>query len=460
MRMLFRNVVAVCGIALATNANLAAEKLNLQSRIDPLARPLIEDGIAVGIVIGVVQEGETQILAYGETVKGSGVAPDGDTIYEIGSASKVFTGVLLADMVQEGLVELDDPLQKFLPEGVQVKGIDSKPITLEHLATHTSGLPRLPNNFRPANPSNPYADYRVEQIYSFLDVVEPSGPPGKFEYSNFGMGLLGHILALRQDKTYEQLLIDRIARPLGMNDTRIGLDEEQRKRFAPPYDSALEPNHHWDLPTMAGAGGIRSSCRDLLTFLNACLADDDKPLSQALRRSHANRHSLEDGFAVGLGWHIGRDGAMPFHNGMTGGYHSYFAIVPERKVGVVVLSNTATMEITELGQRSMRVACGETVKLPPRRKLIQVDRSVLEGYAGYYAVTPQLGLTVTVKGDKLFVQATGRQTLQIFPKTKTEFFYKAMDAEITFVPDEEGKVNQLILHQNGRIAKGTRQQAP
>jgi CubicO group peptidase (beta-lactamase class C family) len=448
--------VATYCITLAVSATLAAERLNLQSQVEPLARPLIEDEIAVGAVIGVVQDGQTQILAYGETVKGSRVAPDGDTIYEIGSVTKVFTGVLLADMVQAGLVQLDDPLQKFLPEGVQAPVFDGKPITLAHLATHSSGLPRLPNNLRPGDPSNPYADYRVEQMYAFLNGIKPSGPPGRFEYSNLGMGLLGHVLALRQGKTYEQLLIDRIAGPLGMKDTRIALDEQQRKRFAPPYDAALEPNRNWDLPTLAGAGAIRSSCRDLLTFLSACLADDDAPLSQALRRSYDIQHKLDNGSAIGLGWHIAPSG-MRMHNGMTGGYHAALAIVPQRKVGVVVLSNTASMEITELGQRVTRVACGETVEPPPRRKTTKLDRAVLARYAGYYAITPPFGLTVSVKDDKVFVQATGQQALQIFPKTKTEFFYKAVDAQITFVPDEEGQVNQLILHQNGRDLKGTRQ---
>jgi serine-type D-Ala-D-Ala carboxypeptidase/endopeptidase len=137
-------------VVLAVSAPAGA--LDLHEKIDPLAHPLIEDGIAVGIVIGVVREGETQILAYGETVKGGGRAPGGDTIYEIGSTTKVFTAALLAEMAQAGLVKLDDPLAKFLPDDAPALADDETPIRLEHLATHTSGLPRLPEQSSSGRP--------------------------------------------------------------------------------------------------------------------------------------------------------------------------------------------------------------------------------------------------------------------------------------------------------------------
>src|SRR5690606_11930309 len=136
-----------------------ARALDLQAAIDPLANELLDDGDAVGFVVGIYQDGETQIIGYGETEKGKGVAPDGETIYEIGSASKAFTGVLLADLVERGRVKLDDPMQKYLPKSAKDQLTNPTNITLEHLATHTSGLPRLPDNMQPADIANPYADY-------------------------------------------------------------------------------------------------------------------------------------------------------------------------------------------------------------------------------------------------------------------------------------------------------------
>ncbi len=144
-----------------------ADALDVRPVVDPLARQAIADHVAVGFTVGVLKEGQTQILGYGETVKDSGTVPGQDTEYEIGSISKVFTGVLLADMVERGLVKLDEPLRDFFPE-LKPFAADGPPITLEMLATHSSGLPRMPNNMRPADPTNPYADYTLEQLKAFL----------------------------------------------------------------------------------------------------------------------------------------------------------------------------------------------------------------------------------------------------------------------------------------------------
>jgi len=456
MPSLFKNIIAACGLALAVSAPAAA--LDLHGQIDPLAQPLIEDEVAVGIVIGVVRKGETQILAYGETVKGGDTAPDGDTIYEIGSTTKVFTAALLAEMAQAGLVKLDDPLAKFLPDEAPASPDENTPITLEHLATHTSGLPRLPGNLRPADPANPYADYSTEQLFGFLEKHKLQRPPGTYEYSNLGMGLLGQVLARHRETTYDDLLVKRVCQPLGLGDTRITLSEEQQKRLAPPYDAGFSPAKNWDLPTLAGAGAVRSSCRDMLMFLEANLAEDEAPLTGALRLTQEKRHTMENGSAIGLGWHITPDGAVLEHNGMTGGYHSYLALVPDRKIGVVVLSNTATMKITELGGLVRRVACGEEVKPLPRRKTVAIDPETLKSYAGFYAITPQFGLAVTAEGGTLWVEPTGQPKLQVFPESQTKFFFRVVEAEIAFQPDDDGKVNRLILRQSGRELEATRRE--
>src|SRR5262249_17975702 len=191
----------------------------------------------------------------------------------------------------------------------------------------------------PTDVFNPYADYTVAQMYAFLNGHKLRRPPGEYEYSNYGMGLLGHVLARHAGTTYEQLLIERIGAPLGMRDTRITLDERRRRRFAAPYNAALQPAKNWDLPTLPGAGAIRSTCHDLLKFIQANLASDEQPLTQALRLAHRTRHTKADGLAIGLGWHIARDGVTRWHNGMTGGYHGWLAVVPDREVGGGGLAN-------------------------------------------------------------------------------------------------------------------------
>ena len=434
----------------------SAPALDLRDKIDPLAAPLIEDGHVVGLVVGVFRNGETQILAYGETKKGSGEKPTGKTVYEIGSVTKAITGILLADMVRRGELKLDAPLQSLLPADVKLDVVDGKPITLEHVATHASGLPRLPDNFAPADPLNPYVDFTPELMYEFLRKHKLRRAPGKYEYSNLAMGLLGHELARSRKQTYEELFVERIAEPLDMDDTRITLADEQKKRLARPYDAALREVKNWDISTLVGAGGIRSTADDMLKFAAANLSDDEKPLTQSFQLSHEKHFGPESGPAVALGWHIARDGMTRWHNGMTGGYASWVSIVRKYGVGVVVLSNTASPEIDKLGELITRIACGDDVKPPVRRKAVAVPLETLKSYEGTYPLSLFFALTVTVEDGKLMVQATGQPKFEVFAESPTKFFYKVVDAQLTFAPGKDGKAESVTLHQNGLDQKAKR----
>ncbi len=426
--------------------------LDLQPKIDPFARPLIEDGIAVGFVIGIVKDGQTQVLAYGEKTKGSKVAPDADTVFEICSVSKVFTGILLSNMVQKGIVKLEDPVQEYLPAEVKMPIVGDMPITLEHLVTHTSGLPRDPDNFKPANPSNPYADYSESQMYEFLIGHKLRRPPGQLEYSNYGMALLGHLLAQKLGRTYEQCLVEHIYKPLGMQDTCITLNEDQRRRLASPYNSDLNLVSSMDVsPILAGAGGFRSTCNDMIKFIQANLKNDEKSFTQMLRMSHQKRHLMNTGMAMGLAWSIHPNGTLS-HNGMSFGFFSWLGISPSRKVGVVVLSNTSSMHFYQFAEKVMRVALDQEIEAIKPRKVMDVSSEVLESYAGVYTLAPNLFLIITVKGDRLMVQVSGpNQTKYPFSaESKTKFFCKVKDAQISFVLDKDGKIDHLILH-SGRL---------
>jgi CubicO group peptidase (beta-lactamase class C family) len=434
----------------------SAAALDLREKIDPLAAPLVEDHQVRGLVIGVIRKGETQILAYGETKKGSGEKPDGRTVYEIGSVTKAITGVLLADAVRRGELKLDAPLQSLLPPDVKLDVFEGKPITLEHVAPHASGLPRLPDNLAPADPLNPYADYTPERMYDFLRGHKLRHAPGKYEYSNLAMGLLGHELARSRKQTYEELFIERIAKPLKLDDTRITLNDDQKKRLATPYDVCLTPVKNWDIPSLAGAGGIRSTVDDMLKFAAANLADDDQPLTQSFRLSHEKHFGPADRPAVALGWHIAGDGITRWHNGMTGGYASWMSVVPKYQVGVVVLSNTASDKITQLGELVTRIACGDEVPPLKRREVVAVPLETLKSYEGAYPLSPFFVLTVTVEEGKLMVQATGQPKFEVFAESPTKFFYKVVDAQITFEPVKDGKSPSLTLHQNGNDLKASR----
>ncbi len=259
-------------------------------------------------VAGVV-EGARPATLYGNA----------EAIYEIGSITKVFTAVLLADMVNRGEVALADPLAKFLPKSVKVLERNGKQITLQDLATHRSGLPRLPTNLAPKDPTNPYADYTVENLYTFLNSYAlPRDIGAQEEYSNLGMGLLGHALALRAGKGYEALLRERILTPLSMTSTVITLTPALRARLAPGHDAKGAPVPNWDLPTLAGAGAIRSSVNDMLKFAGAACGIQQTPLAAAFAVSQG---------PVRLAWQQSTRFPEPvlWHNGGTGGYMSMMA---------------------------------------------------------------------------------------------------------------------------------------
>ena len=152
----------------------------------------IENGINTGIVVGIIDaNGKTDYYSYGVKSLETKEAVDKNSIFEIGSISKTFTGILLADMVLKNKMSLDDPLQKYLPEGVTAPTRNGDAIKLVNMANHTSSLPRMPSNFNPANPANPFADYSEKQLYEFLEGYElPRDIGSKYEYSNYAMGLL------------------------------------------------------------------------------------------------------------------------------------------------------------------------------------------------------------------------------------------------------------------------------
>ncbi|MDB5816123.1 MAG: ampH [Rhodocyclales bacterium] len=300
---------------------------------------------SVGIVIGVIDENGPRVVSYGKPERDSAVPVDGDTVFEIGSITKVFTATLLADMAARGEVGLNDPISKYLPASVKTPKRNGQEITLLHLATHTSELPRLPDNFAPADPYNPYVDDSVERMYAFLSSYSlPRDVGATFEYSNFGFGLLGHILALRAGTDYETLVRERITKPLGMSSTSIALSPVLKARLAQGYGPSLFPTKNWDFPALPGAGALRSTANDMLKFVAANLDSSAAPLSAAMQEAHVPRHEAGSArMSVGLAWHIVKapDREFVWHNGGTGGYQSFMGLDVQHHRGIVVLSNAA-----------------------------------------------------------------------------------------------------------------------
>ena len=422
----------------------AAIESILRERIDTARR-------GVGIVGGVVDAGSRQIVAYGRTHSGGERSPDGDTAFEIGSITKVFTSILLAHMAERGELSLDDPVAAFLPDAVRVPGSTDRSITLRDLATHRSGLPRMPDNFAPADPGNPYADYSVEQMYRFLNEYElPRDVGAQFEYSNLGVGLLGHALSLRAGLGYEALLALRVTEPLGLTDTRIVLPPDLQSRLAQGHDMAGNAVSSWDLPTLAGAGALRSTTNDMLDFLAANMGMRESALTTAMEATHVRQASTSSpGLSIGLGWLILNAGGnrIHWHDGGTGGYRTFAGFDKSRQLGVVVLSNS-TSDVSDIGLHLFDNLF-PLAPLQPLPEVVEIDPAVLDAYVGEYKLVPGFILTLTRHDDRLFVQATGQDRFEVYPESATRFFYTIVEAKLTFHADASGVVTHLTLHQGG-----------
>lgn len=438
-------VSAVCFAVQDVSSVPADEAIRriLVERIDEQKR-------SVGIVVGVVEDGQRRVVSYGRLATDDPREADGATVFEIGSITKVFTAILLADLAGEGAVDFETPVQRLLGPEATVPTRNGAEITLLHLTTHSSGLPRMPDNFRPADAGNPYADYSVAQLYEFLSSHELQRDIGaEVEYSNLGTGLLGHALALSQDTEYETLVSRRLLEPLGMSDTSITLSPSQQERLALGHSVQLRPVANWDLPTLAGAGALRSTVNDMLTFVEVNLGLRESPLDDEIGVTHAARREFPaPGMQIGLGWVIrsGHDRELHWHNGGTGGYRSFLGFDLESQTGVVVLSNSGD-SVDDLGFHLLEQRY--RLVLPPAfRTAVEVDPAVYDDYVGTYQLAENVVFTVTRQGDRLFVQLTGQPRFEVFPESETKYFYRVVDAQITFGRGDDGSVDHLVLHQN------------
>jgi CubicO group peptidase (beta-lactamase class C family) len=342
----------------------------MKQAIDKIVAPLLASQKNIGLAVGVIECDQSAVFGFGMLSKTCSKPVDGNTLFEIGSVTKVFTSMLLASAVEDGLVSFNDRVCDLLPEFSALP----REITLLRLATHTSGLPRLPSNFMQfifKNPDNPYAVYSTADLLAYLSTYKPkqkgkSASTKAIRYSNLGFGLLGYILAQKLDISYEEALISRIGNKLGMLDTRVMLTPEQCERFATPHSPRGKPTSNWDLPAFTGAGALRSTTYDMLKFVAANLRSSETSLENMMNKCHVmhvevpppprNIRSLilgrlnslrlsskEQPLGVALGWFISRLGTSEYkvywHNGATGGYRAFTGFVKESNTGVVVLSN-------------------------------------------------------------------------------------------------------------------------
>jgi serine-type D-Ala-D-Ala carboxypeptidase/endopeptidase len=295
-----------------------------------------------GVSIGVYSRGVSRVISFG--------AAKPDSIYEIGSITKTFTGLLLAQMAAEKKVRLDQPVRELLPAGAVAKP-DGPEITLLDLAAQRSGLPSMPDNIGVANLEQPYADYRAADLVAYLQRRGVANPDPRYsEFDSLGFGLLGVALAERAGVSYGQLVEDEIAGPLGLRDTAVTLSPSQQERMLPGHDEFHGPAKAWSSDALAGAIALRSTASDMLAYLIAYLhpetiANRSTPgaatLPEAMRQSMQRQGELTSGMGVTSGWLFEKETGNFWHNGATAAYSSYTFFNPTEDFGAVVLLNTS-----------------------------------------------------------------------------------------------------------------------
>jgi D-alanyl-D-alanine-carboxypeptidase/D-alanyl-D-alanine-endopeptidase len=400
----------------------------------------------------------TFALAGQPFAAGHAEVPTSQVLFEIGSITKVFTGILLADAVIDGKLGLDDTLAQRLP--VKFDHFATGAVTLRQLATHSSCLPRLPDNIKTANADaeDPYAHYDDKALFAYLATANLAvRPPCEPVYSNLGFGILGVVLERAYGKPWAALVAEKITGPLGMPDTVQELSAAQQARFAEPWDGDRRVRP-WTFQALASAGALRSTLGDLSKLADALLAGPKGPLGKVWPSLAGDLVQMPSvGGAIGLGLiHVRTNGEDTYlHDGGTAGFRSLIEVRPTSGRAAIVLASNAG------ANPDAWLPAWEAKAHPPvNRSEVTLPSAALDPYAGVYTIDKNARFTLLRQGDGLIARLTGQPFSPIFASAKDEFFYKIVDAQISFHRDAEGKITGLTLHQNGRDLPATRDSAP
>lgn len=425
-------------------------------------RKILEDRVAdisgkedgMGIVVGIISPQGRRVIAYGHRDRGDSRPLDGDTAFEIGSVSKVFTALLLADMVQRGEIALDDPVDKYLPAGTRIPDRNGRKITFLDLATHTSGLPFMPDEVPVYG--DPTTNYGDGQLYQFLGRYQLTRDPGtEWDYSNIGYWLLGQALAHRAGTSYEDLLNTRVLAPLKMKSTAIPprLPTGLSAAVAVGHDASMQRSPAFSdvsiYSSMPAAGGIVSTVNDLLVFLASQMGYERSPLNSSMKTMLDSQRPIDNN-QQGLGWVVtGKPGdQLIMHDGGTWGFASYVAWDPSSRIGVVVLSNQQT-SVNDIGLHLLRAASHVERVAQAKHTEIKLDSTALDSYIGQYEAKYVGVFKITLDHGSLAIQLPsdwGLPKFQLHPEDRREFFVSEFPIHVIFQLTPDGAVTGLLVY--------------
>lgn len=347
--------VLIAGFPAQAAVRISYEKVSAEN-VNRVLAPLM-DGVKGAVVIGFTNGHEHRVFAFGSCTEGKELRPDGDTLFEIGSLTKVFTSLLMADFYRQGKLSFDDPVKKFLPEDLPVPELNARPITLFQLATHSSGLPRNADNLEQ------FVPYGVEPFHQFLRRCKLQSVPGRrYSYSNAGYTLLGEALENLGAKPYEQLLTERILNPLQMENTHIVLKEKDNAKLAQSFGKDGMPVN--SSPRSGGsAGGLKSSANDLLKLLDAAIQKSNSQVHRDIIETTRRRFRFSQHEYACLGWFYNDILDTYAKLGQIHGYSSAIEFSRSKRIAIVVLSSGLQVEAPAVLHKCSQLICGEKFRM-------------------------------------------------------------------------------------------------
>lgn len=434
---------------------ISSEKENWPpERTITMLRSLVERGFVPQLVLAWSGPEGAGSLGFGELTNGEPV--DENTVFEIGSTTKVFTSLLLTLAVEEKALALDRAIGDLIGEDLAMPERTAE-ITLEELASHRSGLPRLPGNLVARDESRPYEHYDARLLAEEIMTGEAVGARGDYLYSNYGAGLLGWLLGRAAGTSYGELLNEKILEPLAMTSTAFEPASSWAARTAPGHNGQV-PVPFWKMNALAAAGDLVSTARDVQVLLGAAMAaDPSTAIGRALLEMERTRGATDGAMKVGLGWHIVEDGdlRLVWHNGGTGGFSSFMGFDRASGRSLTILSSSNAPNITGAGLNafSLGIPSGlDDLPTPAAR-----DWKELPAYEGRYRLPASLVIELRLKGDHLGAQVAGQSWYTLYPSEEKDVFFLAIaGARIRFLRSDEGEIVGLDWSMQGQTSQATK----
>lgn len=431
--------------------NCAAQSTTLERALPYLENQIAENNLVGVYIAHITAEGEVSSTSLGRQAVDNDQEITDESLFEIGSITKVFTTLALAHLMKEKNIDLDATAESLLLDSFDLPEYEGTAITLNHLVTHTSGLPSLPDNLYPEEATNPYADYTLVQMKDYLQNTTLKEAPGtRFSYSNLGMGLLGHILAHQTGRSYFEVIETLILAPLGMKDTKIALGKKDSINLARGHVNG-QGISNWDLPAFEAAGALRSSGNDMVKFLKAQMIISKSSLSPYIEKTQRELFEIEEGLstemdAIGMGWIIAKEhDPIVWHSGGTGGYRSFMGINMHSGDGALILSNS-TANISDVFFHML----DEDYPLRSVQKGVNLNAAEQERLVGEYLSQQGLSFYVTTENGELFIRLSGQSAIRVKALSETMLVNNDVGAEFEFEMTDSDTVKGLELRQGGQ----------